>query len=52
LAEIARYRSKRRHRTSPRRVKRARHNSYQVKRPGDVIMRHTGPPTIAINAVA
>lgn len=38
----------RRHRTYPRVVKRARHNSYQVKRPGDTGMRHAGPPTIRL----
>ena len=35
-----------RHRTYPRVIKRARHNSYRVKRPGDHGTRHTGPATI------
>lgn len=29
-------------------VKRARHNSYRVKRPGDTGTRHTGPATIEL----
>jgi hypothetical protein len=37
---------RRRHRTYPRAVKRARHNSYRVKRPGDHGTRHPGPATI------
>lgn len=36
----------RRHRSYPRVVKRARHNSYKVKRPGDTGIRHAGPPAI------
>jgi hypothetical protein len=36
----------RRHRTYPRVIKRARHNSYRVKRPGDHGTRHSGPATI------
>ena len=36
----------RRHRTYPRTVKRARHNSYRVKRPGDTGIRHAGPAII------
>jgi len=36
----------RRHRTYPRVVKRGRHNSYRVKRPGDTGTRHDGPATI------
>jgi hypothetical protein len=39
---------KRRHRTYPRVVKRARHNSYRVKRPTDTGTRHHGPPTIRL----
>jgi hypothetical protein len=49
MADITRKRNlnpKRRHRTYPRVVKRARHNSYRVKRPGDKGTRHPGPPTI------
>jgi hypothetical protein len=38
----------RRHRTYPRVVKRARHNSYRVKRPGDTGTRHDGPATIKL----
>ncbi len=29
-------------------VKRARHNSYHVKKPGDTGTRHDGPPTIVL----
>jgi hypothetical protein len=36
----------RRQRSYPRVVKRARHNSYRVKRPADTGARHTTPPTI------
>ena len=39
---------KRRHRTYPRVVKRARHNSYRVKRAGDHGTRHSGPTTISL----
>jgi hypothetical protein len=38
----------RRHRSYPRMVKRARHNSYRVKRPGDHGTRHSSPPTIRL----
>jgi hypothetical protein len=38
----------RRHRTYPRAIKRARHNSYRVKRPGDHGTRHGWPPTILL----
>jgi hypothetical protein len=38
----------RRHRTYPRVIKRARHNSYRVKRPGDHGTRHPGPATISL----
>ncbi len=38
----------RRHRTYPRVIKRARHNSYRVKRPGDHGTRHPGPATIRL----
>jgi hypothetical protein len=38
----------RRDRTYPRVVKRARHNSYRVKRPGDHGTRHDGPATIKL----
>lgn len=39
---------RRRHRTYPRVVKRARRNSYPVKTLTDIGTRHTGPPTISI----
>ena len=38
----------RRHRTCPRVVKRARHNSYRVKKPGDSGTHHNAPPTIRL----
>jgi hypothetical protein len=38
----------RRHRTYPRVIKRARHCSYRVKRPGDHGTRHSGPATIKL----
>lgn len=38
----------RRERTYPRVVKRARHNHYRVKKPGDHGIRHDGPPTIQL----
>jgi hypothetical protein len=38
----------RRHRTYHKAVKRARHNSYRVKRASDKGTRHTGPPTIKL----
>jgi hypothetical protein len=39
---------KRRNRTYPPVVKRARHNSYRVKKPGDHGTRHAGPATIKL----
>jgi hypothetical protein len=38
----------RRERSYPRVVKRARHNHYRVKKPGDHGTRHHGPPTIQL----
>jgi hypothetical protein len=38
----------RRHRTCPRAVRRARHNHYRVKKPGDTGTRHDGPATIRL----
>jgi hypothetical protein len=38
----------RRDRTYPRVVKRARHNSYRVKKPGDHGIRHDGPAVIKL----
>jgi hypothetical protein len=51
MADITRSRNLnpgRRHRTYPRAVKRARHNHYRVKNPGDKGTRHAGPPTIRL----
>lgn len=41
----------RRMRTCPRVIKRARHNSYRVKRPGDTSTTHPGPPTIKLEGI-
>jgi len=38
----------RRHRTCPRAVKRGRHNSYRLKKPGDTNIRHHGPASIRL----
>jgi hypothetical protein len=38
----------RRRRSYPRVVRRARHNSYRVKRPGDTGIRYHGPPAIRL----
>jgi hypothetical protein len=38
----------RRHRTYPRAIKRARHNTYRIKQPSDHGTRHHGPPTITL----
>ena len=38
----------RRERSYPRVVKRGRHNSYRVKKPGDHGTRHNGPPVIRL----
>ncbi|MGH2374627.1 MAG: hypothetical protein ACRDUV_20685 [Pseudonocardiaceae bacterium] len=51
MAILARKRNlnpKRRHRTYPRVVKRARHNSYRVKTAADLGVRHNGPATIKL----
>jgi len=40
--------NKRRERSYPRVVKRGRHNSYRVKKPGDHGTRHKAPPTIRL----
>jgi hypothetical protein len=40
--------SKRRERSYPRVVKRARHNSYRVKKPGQHGTRHHAPATIKL----
>jgi hypothetical protein len=39
---------RRRHRTYPRVIKRGRHNSYRVKKPGDTGTRHDDPATIKL----
>lgn len=39
---------RRRHRACPRVIKRARHNSCRVKRPGDHGTRRSGPATISL----
>ena len=36
------------HRSYPRVIRCARHNSYRVKRPGDTGTRYHGPPTIRL----
>ena len=41
----------RRHRSYPRVVKRARHNSWRVKRATDVGRKHPGPPALAIQGI-
>jgi hypothetical protein len=53
FAEItAKINPERRDRTCPRAVKRARHNSYRVKKPGEPSsIRHDGTPTIHIHAM-
>jgi hypothetical protein len=51
MADITRRQNlnpQRRNRTYPRVVKRARHNSYRVKRAGDQGIRHAGPPAIKL----
>ncbi len=50
MADItgSRHLNKRRDRRYPRVIKRARHNSYRVKKPGDQGTRHAGPPTIKL----
>jgi hypothetical protein len=40
--------NKRRERSYPRAVKRARHNSYRVKKPGQHGTRHDAPATIKL----
>jgi len=42
----------RRERTCPRAVKRARHNSYRIKKPGEpASTRHHAPPTIHLHTL-
>lgn len=45
---LERLNPKRRMRTCPRVIKRARHNAYRVKKPGDHGTRHHGPPAIRL----
>jgi hypothetical protein len=55
MADITRPRNlnpRRRHRSYPRVVKRARHNSYRVKKPGDTGTRHHAPATIKLANLA
>ena len=54
LAELTeKINPERRDRTCPRAVKRARHNSYRVKKPDEpASIRHDGPPTIHIHALS
>ena len=55
MADITRPRHlnpRRRHRSYPRVVKRARRNAYRVKKPGDHGTRHDSPPTIRLIAAA
>ena len=42
------YLNQRRERTYPRVVKRPRHDSYHVKKPGDHGQRHSAPPSISL----
>jgi hypothetical protein len=53
LADItAKINPERRDRTCPRAVKRARHNSYRVKKPHERAgIHHDGPPTIHIHTL-
>jgi hypothetical protein len=50
MADITdpRNQNQRRERSYPRVVKRMRHNSYRVKKPGDRSTRHDSPPTITL----
>jgi len=52
ITEILEKINRRRHRTYPRVVKRARHNSYRVKRATDTGTKHDGPPTVELRRVA
>jgi hypothetical protein len=48
---LERLNPQRRTRTCPRVIKRARHNSYRVKRPGDIAVTHASPPTIKLEGL-
>jgi hypothetical protein len=52
IAEILERLNSRRDRTYPRVVKRARHNSYRVKRATDIGTKHDGPPTVELRRIA
>ena len=45
---LERLNPQRRMRSCPRVIKRARHNSYRVKRPSDIAATYTSPPTIKL----
>jgi hypothetical protein len=51
MAEITRPQdlNTRRERTCPRVVKRARHNHYAVKKPGQHSIHHDAPPTVKLS---
>jgi hypothetical protein len=52
LAEmLERLNPHRRMRTCPRVIKRARHNSYRVKRPSDISITHPRSPTIKLDGI-
>ena len=50
--EILEKLNQRRDRTYPRVVKRARHNSYRVKRATDTGTKHDGPSTVELRRIA
>lgn len=52
ITEILDKLNERRHRTYPRVVKRARHNSYRVKRVTDTGTTHDKPPTVELRRIA
>jgi hypothetical protein len=52
ISEILEKLNARRHRTYPRVVKRARHNSYRVKRATDTGTKHDTPPTVELRRIA
>jgi hypothetical protein len=52
ITEILERLNTHRDRTYPRVVKRARHNSYRVKRVTDIGTKHDGPPTVELRRIA
>jgi len=52
ITEILEQLNERRHRTYPRVVKRARHNSYRVRQATDIGTKHDGPPTVELRRIA